>query len=143
MKRTNVIGWLGLCTLLLGLSSQLQAQSWTFTGSMQQARATFTATLLNNGQVLVVGGTYRGNFVQYGLTSAELYNPATGTFTTTGSLNTGRDGHTATLLNDGQVLIAGGQNNSTRLSSVELYDPTTGKFTVTGNMHAVRSTAAT
>jgi hypothetical protein len=102
---------------------------------LQQARASFTATLLRNGQVLIVGGTYRGTFVQYGLTSAELYNPATGTFSTTGSLNTGRYGHSATLLNNGKVLIAGGTNSTGgALSSAELYDPTTGTFSVTGSV---------
>jgi len=103
----------------------------------------FTATLLNNGQVLVVGGTYRGTFVQYGLSSAELYNPANGTFSTTGSLNTGRYGHTATLLNNGKVLIAGGTNNSTALASAELYDPATGKFTSTGSLSCACGYSAT
>jgi Galactose oxidase, central domain len=143
MKRTNCCGWLVLAVLLFGASLKLQAQSWSFTGSMLQARNYFSATLLNNGQVLVVGGTYRGTFVQYGLTSAELYNPATATFSTTGSLNTGRYGHTATLLNNGKVLIAGGTNNSTRLSSAELYDPTTGTFTVTGSLSCACGYSAT
>jgi hypothetical protein len=143
MKRTNCCGWLVLAVLLFGASLKLQAQSWSFTGSMLQARNYFSATLLNNGQVLVVGGTYRGTFVQYGLTSAELYNPATATFSTTGSLNTGRFGHTATLLNNGKVLIAGGTNNSTRLSSAELYDPTTGTFTVTGSLSCACGYSAT
>jgi hypothetical protein len=134
MKKNNVNAWLGLCLLFFGISLRVQAQSWSFTGGMQQARNYFTATLLNNGEVLVVGGSYRGTFVQYGLTSAELYNPSTGTFSFTGSLNTGRYGHTATRLNNGKVLIAGGTNNSTALSSAELYDPVTGTFTVTGSL---------
>jgi hypothetical protein len=144
MKRTKFNGWLGLFLLFFGTSLSLQAQSWSFTGSLQQARNYFTATLLNNGQVLIVGGTYRGTFVQYGLTSAELYNPATGTFSTTGSLNTGRYGHTATLLNNGKVLIAGGTNSSTgALSSAELYDPTSGTFTVTGSLSCACRYSAT
>jgi len=134
MQSTRFRGWLSLFLLFIGASLHSYAQSWSFTGSLEQARTYHSATLLNNGQVLIVGGTYRGTFVQYGLTSAELYNPATGTFTTTGSLNTGRYGHSATLLNNGKVLIAGGTNNSTRLASAELYDPTTGRFSSAGSL---------
>ena len=143
MKMRNVSVLLGLCLLFVGASVQVKAQTWTFTGSMAQSRNYFTATLLNNGLVLVVGGSTRGSIISYGLASAELYNPATGTFSSTGSLSTGRYGHTATLLTNGKVLIAGGTNNTTRLSSAELYDPSTGTFTVTGSMHAARGTAAT
>jgi Galactose oxidase, central domain len=144
MRRIRFSGWLGLLLLIFGAGSNLYAQSWSFTGRLQQARNYFTATLLNNGQVLVVGGTYRGTFVQYGLTSAELYDPATGTFRTTGSLNTGRYGHTATLLNNGKVLIAGGTNSSTgALASAELYDPTTGTFTVTASLSCACGYSAT
>ena len=57
-----------------------------------------------------------------GLSSAELYDPASGTWTATGSLGTARDAHTATLLPIGKVLVAGG-NNGAALSSAELYDP--------------------
>jgi hypothetical protein len=144
MRGTKCSGWLVLFLLLFGTSLNLSAQSWSFTGSLRQARSSFSATLLNNGQVLVVGGTYRGSFVQYGLTSAELYNPASGTFSTTGSLNTGRYGQSATLLNSGKVLIAGGANSSTgALSSAELYDPTTGTFTVTGSLSCACGYSAT
>jgi hypothetical protein len=143
MKRNNGTR-MGLCLLFFVASLKVQATTWSFTGSMQQARNYFSATLLNNGQVLVVGGSYRGTFVQYGLTSAELYNPATGTFSPTGSLNTGRYGHSATLLNNGKVLIAGGANSTSgSLSSAELYDPGTGTFTATGSMSCACGYSAT
>ena len=88
---------------------------------METARGSAPATLLNDGQVLVAGGRQRGNAQ---LTSAELFNPATGTFTPTGNLNVGRNAHSATLLQNGQVLIAGGTNNQLAcLSSAELYNP--------------------
>ena len=59
---------------------------------------------------------------RHALSSAELYDPASGTWTATGSLGTARDAHTATLLPNGKVLVAGG-NNGPALSSAELYDP--------------------
>jgi len=96
------------------------------TGSMHHARTSPTATLLNTGKVLVVGGnTTPGDL------TAELYDPASGTFSDTGTTTTLRTGHTATLLLNGEVLIAGGAAAAT----AELYDPTHGTFTVTtGNM---------
>jgi len=60
--------------------------------------------LLNNGQVLVAGGTDGGA----DLASAELYNPASGSWTFTGSMSSPRNAHTATLLASGEVLVAGG-----------------------------------
>jgi hypothetical protein len=140
MRKRIVRGWLCLIVLSLVVSLKAQAQSWSFTGSMQQARLYFSATLLTNGQVLVVGGYHRG---VPGIAVAELYNPTTGTFSTTGSLNTGRYAHSATLLNNGKVLIAGGQNTSGLLSSAELYDPATGKFSVTGSMSCACGREAT
>ena len=85
---------------------------------MNTARYSDTATLLDNGQVLVAGGKGAGGT----LSSAELYNPTTNTWSATGSLNTARYYDTATLLNNGQVLVAGGDNEfSGTLSSAELY----------------------
>src|SRR5208282_2854460 len=95
-----------------------------------------TATLLNNGSVLIAGG-YGGN----GNTSAtaELYNPAAATFTPTLSLNTARYRHTATLLNNSMVLIAGGEDsNGNALASAELYNPAAGSFAIDGSLNTAR-----
>jgi hypothetical protein len=104
--------------------------SFTTTGSMITGRRHQTATLLANGMVLVTGG-----FTEVGgpaeLASAELYDPAAGTFSATGNMNRQRALHTATLLSTGKVLIAGG-------GSAELYDPATGTFSLTGSMNTTR-----
>ncbi|MCX7635697.1 MAG: hypothetical protein N2Z74_08140, partial [Syntrophales bacterium] len=92
-----------------------------------------TATLLDNGKVLIAGGHTNVNTTD-ALATAELYDPATRTFTATGSMNAPRWGHTATLLPDGKVIIIGGYNyegnKHTHLDTAELYDPATGQFTL-------------
>jgi hypothetical protein len=72
--------------------------------------------LLPNGKVLVAGG-YNGAF-----TGVELYDPASGTWSATSGLATARDIHTATLLLNGNVLVAAGNSSSGYLTSAELYD---------------------
>jgi N-acetylneuraminic acid mutarotase len=115
--------------------------TWTTTGSMHTARYQHTATLLQNGKVLVAGG-YNETLSSPFLTSAELYNPSTGAWTTTGSLHTARIYDSMTLLTNGQVLVTGGYNTTSTiniLASAELYNPTTGKWVLTGKMHTVRT----
>jgi N-acetylneuraminic acid mutarotase len=119
--------------------------SWTPTGSLNNARFLHTATLLPNGKVLVAGGWSGTNDINghpIYLTSAELYDPATGLWTFTGSLTGPRAGHTATLLPNGKVLVVGGSSSnlaSTLLASSELFDPATGLWTSTGSLANTRS----
>jgi hypothetical protein len=113
---------------------------FTATGSMNLPRYQHTATLLEDGRVLIVGGADMSDGYD-NLASAELYDPATGKFTLTRSMAVGRARQTATLLPDGRVLIAGGAN-TVALAEAEVYDPATGVFTVTGSMATSRERAS-
>ena len=97
---------------------------FTRTGSMSTGRETPTATLLGDGRVLIAGGLgdvyVRDSLV---LDSAELYDPATGKFSQVGSMATARHQQTATLLEDGRVLIDGGEGEDGPVDSAELYWP--------------------
>jgi len=105
------------------------------TGSLAHGRYLATATLLTSGEVLVAGGSDNCGFY---LTSAELYDPASGNWTATGSLAQARRQHSATLLPDGRVLVAGGLDVNTYLASAELYDPVLGTWTPTGSLANTR-----
>ena len=111
--------------------------AFTATGSMSRARAYPKTVLLTDGKVLVTGG-YDGSA---GVLIAELYDPGANSFTATGSMSASRQaGHTATLLPDGKVLLAGGDEygNNNALPSAEVYDPADGTFSVTGSMSTGR-----
>jgi hypothetical protein len=104
--------------------------SFTGTGSMAAPRTRHTATLLGDGKVLITGGD-GGNDLSNPLATAEIFDSSTGVFTPTGNMVSARAGHTATLLVNGKVLLAGGSSGA---STAELFDPATGEFTATGNM---------
>lgn len=109
------------------------------TGNMNSSRSGHTATLLPNGRVLVVGGWNINTDSRNANDSAELYDPTTGKFTPAGNLNTPRGGHTATLLPNSRVLVAGGNNDEGITASAELYDFSTGTFRKTGSLIVARS----
>jgi hypothetical protein len=113
--------------------------SFSRTGSLAGARYGATATRLNDGRVLIVGGT--GNSGSGLMTTAELYDPATCRFQAGGFLPSARPGFTATLLLDGRVLIVGGYDTTGghTIASALLYDPATGTFTETGSLKTGRS----
>jgi hypothetical protein len=124
-------------------------------GPMRQSRWEHTATLLPNGKVLLAGGF--GNYIpgsnaQPVLNSAELYDPATGTWTLTPPMQTSRALHSAALLPNGKVLVAGGRtcgapppaacDFTVRTNTAELYDPATNTWAQTGNMNKPRHTTS-
>jgi N-acetylneuraminic acid mutarotase len=135
---------------------------WTATGDMISPRARHTATLLQDGRVLVAGGICNGpppgrpaifspDLDPMGaVATAELYDPQTGKWTSTGTMTTPRVGHAATLLPDGEVLVAGAEHADDTFGwpepfkrgiqdSAELYNPATGKWIATGSMTAART----
>ena len=103
--------------------------TWAATNNMLEPRTGFSATLLPNGTMLVVGG-------DPGYMASEIYDPASEQWTATGSMADGRFGHTATLLPDGAVLVTGGCacSEPDPWDSAELYDPSSGRWTATGSM---------
>jgi WD40 repeat protein len=113
---------------------------WKPAGVLNTQRYYHAAVLLPDGKVLVTGGAtseYDGGV----LASSELYDPATGKWTYTGSLNTARRNHTITLLPNGKVLVTGGSDASENVlhASAELYDPATGTWTAVASMGTGRS----
>lgn len=114
------------------------SQTFAAANPMNVARWLHTATLLNDGTVLIAGGSDLAN--EETSDSAEIYNPTAGTFTLlSNTLNTARVGHTATLLNNGQVLIVGGYDPETGLiADAELYDPPSQTFIDLGDTNAPR-----
>lgn len=112
--------------------------AWTPTGSMAEARGGAPAVVLNSGKVLVAGGSNFNSIEgMSGLASAELFDPATGTWTAAGSLSLGRIGHSMVLLPSGKVLVAGGYNGmGGDWRTAEIFDPATGQWRTTAPTHA-------
>lgn len=115
--------------------------SFTRVGNMIRGRRLFSAVRLQDGRVLAIGGRYFNGSTDVGLASAEIFDPATETWTSTGSMAVARESFFAGLLPDGKVFVAGGRRLSPagNLSSAEIYDPVTGLFTTVASMPQERS----
>jgi hypothetical protein len=114
-----------LLVVIASLTDLGWAASWSTTGNLDSPRRAHTATRLNDGRVLIVGGLATSS---NSLQSAELFDPATG------NLNTARTAHTATKLNNGRVLVAGGFTRT-----AERFDFATGTFTATAELSIGRT----
>lgn len=119
-------------------SAAVVPNGFATTGSLNTARGDASMTLLSTGKVLVAGGRAAGQYINNPLSSSELFDPITATFAGTANLLSARYYHTATLLQDGTVLIAGGENSNSYLSAAEFYDPETSSFHTTGSLGVAR-----
>jgi N-acetylneuraminic acid mutarotase len=123
-----------------------KTQQWTLTDSMSTAREDHAAVLLRDGRVLVAGGEQNGDFSQR-FKTAEIFDPKTGNWSTTGSMNVGRSEieYAAVRLPDGRVLVPGGYvqhlmgQPGMRTSTADLFDPKTGTWAAAGMMSAARA----
>jgi hypothetical protein len=118
-----------------------ESGTWTPAGSMALGRYEHTATVLPSGKVLVAGGITRSaeDGTTQGTSTAELYDPESGTWSRTGPMTQERTGHQATLLADGRVLVTGGSTEYIPRATAEVYDPGTGSWFPLASMGTVRS----
>jgi hypothetical protein len=106
-------------------------------GTTSTPRIVHSSTRLGDGRILIAGGS-SANYPSVVEASTELYDPVARSFQSAANLTVPRSRHTATLLIDGRVLIAGGYNTSRVEATAEIYDPTTNTFTMTGAMTSPR-----
>src|SRR5215469_6121926 len=137
-KNVQTFLFAGLLTVGLVASTAVPVLAGTAafnkTGSMNIARIGHSATLLSNGKVLVAGGWNGSDLSPTVFASAEIYDPAKGKWSFTGSMTVARAGQSAVLLQNGEVLVAGGDGETP--STAELYNPATGTWSATGTMTA-------
>ncbi len=111
-------------------------------GPLNEARSGTELVLLKSGRVLVVGGVAGQSGATKPIASAEIFDPATGRFTATGSLGEARFKHAALALPDGRVLVIAGSDERGRdggkKRTLEIYDPVRGEFTPGGTLHHAR-----
>jgi N-acetylneuraminic acid mutarotase len=133
-----VVGGVGIGAAALGTAELYDPSTgtWSSGGSLSVARFGYTATLLGNGKVLVTGGC-SASACSAVTAISELYDPATNSWSTTGSLNTARTLHTAVRLKTGKVLVIDGVAGGVT-ASCEIYDPLTGTWSNAANTHAAR-----
>ena len=129
--------WMWLTAIVTLLASMLApagasatvGPGWMRAGDMTDVRTSFPAVTLPSGKVLVASGS-----------SADLFDPANGTFSRVATLTVDRGaGLSATLLQNGKVLLAGGQAGDSAQATAELFDPASGTSSPTGSMSDTRS----
>jgi WD40 repeat protein len=150
MRRGGVVVLLGLVLSLAVAVPASASAGWSPTGSLLNGRQLHAAALLDDGRVLVTGGEGYPGGVDTDLATAEIYSPAAGTWTATGSMHSGRESHTATPIQFNmcffvciphrEVLVAGGSSISSGgvLASAEVWDGWTGTWRVTASMSVPR-----
>lgn len=117
--------------------------TWVSAGTMSAPRTQATATVLLDGRVLVVGGGSQGSPGFASTNTAEIFDPATGTWTPTAPMSTARASDTATLLSDGEVLVTGGASTyhgpkGTVTATAEIYDPKSATWHSAARMSVAR-----
>ena len=141
LRLNSALSFALLCLLTLVASGQAAPQpmiDWVPTADFAPPSYWHTANLLPDGKVLIAGGISAG-FNQVVQDVSRLYDPTTATWALTGRLNVGRFRAVAITLQDGRVLMIGGQDQDYNvLSTTELYDPATGLWTLTGSTHVGR-----
>ncbi len=124
-----------------GPDAQPPVGQWRTAAEMSERREYAGGVRLKDGRILAVSGHPLGG---KSIASAELYDPAAGTWSNTGPLRHERNsGNRAVLLHDGRVLLAGGHNNRGVVAGAELFDPATGKWTDAGALSVPRDPIAT
>jgi N-acetylneuraminic acid mutarotase len=135
-------GWavIACCVLTVVLAAPAGAHAaggWTDVAPMSVERYLHTATVLRDGRVLVVGGQ-EGTSPWPAIASTEIYDPETDAWAPAAPLSVPRRSHTATLLRNGKVLVAGGGEGTSPEASAEVYDPSTGAWTAVASMGVAR-----
>lgn len=125
--------------IIVGFAGTALAQSWVYTGSMHKERRHHITQLLDNGMIIVAGGT---GDAQISMADCEIYNPATGEWSESTSMKVPRERHTVHKLADGSLIVIGGNRGSTGnnlvTGSIERYDPTTDTWTEVASLETPR-----
>lgn len=136
MRYSSVFALSVLLILGMNLASG-QGIIWTSAGSMSTTRYFHSTIALDNGKILVAGGTASSPFSA--LASCELYDPATNTWSPTGVMNYARQYIQGVKLQDGRVLVPGGHSGSGIIGTCEIYNPATGLWTTTSSLSTART----
>ena len=114
-------------------------QTWSLVGHMSEARSVPTASVLHDGRVLITGGSHIGAGSAAMRNTAEIYNPITNSWAPAGEFEVNRAGHSATVLRDGRVLVAGGAGPASTIAKAEIYDPDKNAWYSAGSLALART----